>query len=127
MPPFFDHRYPVVEDLREAARRRIPGFVFDFLDGGCNDDVNKCIWSQLAWAPETDVRAILRDYSSYFIGANLADPLTEGLLALERNWRGALATNDGVEETLARFQSMERAATPAQLRNWRFQQLLYRL
>ena len=77
-----------------------------------NDDVNKCIWSQLAWAPETDVRAILRDYSSYFIGANLADPLTEGLLALERNWRGALATNDGVEETLARFQSMERAATP---------------
>jgi hypothetical protein len=72
------------------------------------------------------VRAILRDYSSYFIGANLADPLTEGLLALERNWRGPLATNDGVEETLARFQSMERAATPAQLRNWRFQQLLYR-
>ena len=67
-----------------------------------------------------------RDYSSYFIGANLADPLTEGLLALERNWRGPLATNDGVEETLARFQSMERAATPAQLRNLRFQQLLYR-
>ena len=31
---------------------------------GCNDDVNKCIWSQLAWAPETDVRAILRDRKS---------------------------------------------------------------
>jgi L-lactate dehydrogenase (cytochrome) len=40
MAPFFDHRYPVVEDLRAAARRRIPGFVFDFLDGGCNDDLN---------------------------------------------------------------------------------------
>ena len=40
MPAFFDHRYPSVDDLRAAARRRIPGFVFDFLDGGCNDDVN---------------------------------------------------------------------------------------
>jgi hypothetical protein len=29
----FDHRYPSVDDLRLAARRRIPGFVFDFLDG----------------------------------------------------------------------------------------------
>jgi len=40
MAPPFDHRYPAVDDLREAARRRIPGFVFDFLDGGCNDHVN---------------------------------------------------------------------------------------
>jgi L-lactate dehydrogenase (cytochrome) len=36
----FDHRYPSVDDLRLAARRRIPGFVFDFLDGGCNEQVN---------------------------------------------------------------------------------------
>ena len=40
MSSTFDHRYPSVDDLRAAARRRIPGFVFDFLDGGCNDDVN---------------------------------------------------------------------------------------
>jgi L-lactate dehydrogenase (cytochrome) len=40
MPHFFDHRHPTVDDLRATARRRIPGFVFDFLDGGCNDDVN---------------------------------------------------------------------------------------
>ena len=36
----FDHRYPAVDDLRQAARARIPGFVFDFLDGGCHDNVN---------------------------------------------------------------------------------------
>jgi L-lactate dehydrogenase (cytochrome) len=36
----FDHRFPSVDDLRAGARRRIPGFVFDFLDGGCNDNVN---------------------------------------------------------------------------------------
>ena len=36
----FDHRYPSVEDLRAAARRHIPAFAFDYLDGGCNDGVN---------------------------------------------------------------------------------------
>lgn len=35
----FDRRYPAVEDLREAARRRIPAFAFDYLDGGCNEGV----------------------------------------------------------------------------------------
>lgn len=36
----FDPRYPSVEDLRAAARRRIPAFAFDYLDGGCNEGVN---------------------------------------------------------------------------------------
>ncbi|MFM9029998.1 MAG: hypothetical protein ACKOTF_04840, partial [Opitutaceae bacterium] len=93
---------------------------------GCNDDVNKCIWSLLAWEPGTDVADILRDYSRFFIGSNLAENFAQGLFALERNWRGPLATNAGVNVTLAQFQAMERAATPAQLRNWRFQQALYR-
>jgi L-lactate dehydrogenase (cytochrome) len=29
-----------VEDLRARARRRIPRFAFEYLDGGCNEDVN---------------------------------------------------------------------------------------
>lgn len=93
---------------------------------GCNDDVNKCLWSSLSWAPDTEVVTILRDYSHYFIGANFADAFAQGLFALERNWRGPLATNAGVDVTLAQFQAMERTATPAQLKNWRFQQGLYR-
>lgn len=32
--------YPAIEDLRERARRRIPRFAFEYLDGGCNEDVN---------------------------------------------------------------------------------------
>lgn len=32
--------YPGIDDLREAARRRIPRFAFEYLDGGCNEDVN---------------------------------------------------------------------------------------
>lgn len=36
----FDARYPSVNDLKRKARRRIPGFAFDYLEGGCNEDIN---------------------------------------------------------------------------------------
>lgn len=32
--------YPSIDDLRERARQRIPRFAFEYLDGGCNEDVN---------------------------------------------------------------------------------------
>ena len=32
--------YPSVTDLRERAKRKIPRFAFEYLDGGCNEDVN---------------------------------------------------------------------------------------
>jgi hypothetical protein len=93
---------------------------------GCNDDVNKCIWSALSWDPAADVTASLRDYSRYYLGTQHGEAFAQGLLALERNWRGPLISNDGVFTTLAQFQAMERAASPALLANWRFQQALYR-
>lgn len=33
-------KYPSVYDLREKAKRKIPKFAFEYLDGGCNEDVN---------------------------------------------------------------------------------------
>ncbi|MCA9160514.1 MAG: hypothetical protein KDA72_19420, partial [Planctomycetales bacterium] len=93
---------------------------------GCNDDVNKIIWSGLGWNPQVEVDEILRQYSRYFVGPRHEEGFAQGLLALERNWRGPLLTNGGVEITLAQFQNMERIASPADLRNWRFQQMLYR-
>ncbi|MCU0346413.1 MAG: alpha-hydroxy-acid oxidizing protein [Saprospiraceae bacterium] len=36
----YNPQYPAIEDLRERARRRIPRFAFEYLDGGCNEDVN---------------------------------------------------------------------------------------
>lgn len=33
-------RYPSVDDLRNKAKKRIPKFAFEYLDGGCNEDVN---------------------------------------------------------------------------------------
>ena len=32
--------YPSVTDLRERAKKKIPRFAFEYLDGGCNEDVN---------------------------------------------------------------------------------------
>jgi L-lactate dehydrogenase (cytochrome) len=36
----FNKSYPSIEDLRLKARGRIPRFAFEYLDGGCNEDVN---------------------------------------------------------------------------------------
>lgn len=33
-------KYPSVDDLREKAKSRVPAFAFEYLDGGCNDDVS---------------------------------------------------------------------------------------
>jgi hypothetical protein len=93
---------------------------------GCNDDVNKAVWSALGWEPDTDVLEVLRDYSRYFLGPNYADSFAHGLLALEQNWRGPALTNAGITTTLRQFQDMERAASPREKLNWRFQQALYR-
>ena len=93
---------------------------------GCNDDVNKAVWSALAWNPDARVEEIMREYARYFIGDRNAGTFAEGLMGLERNWRGPLAANTGVEATLGLFQAMEKNATPAVRLNWRFQQALYR-
>ncbi|WP_047246337.1 alpha-hydroxy acid oxidase [Maribacter thermophilus] len=36
----FDTNYPSVDDLRKKAKTRIPRFAFEYLDGGCNEDVS---------------------------------------------------------------------------------------
>ena len=102
--------------------------VSDFItySEGANDDVNKFVWSGLGWDPKIDVVQILREYSRYFLGDRYTDPFAQALIALERNWQGPLASNASVYSTLEQFQSMERAAAPRDLRNWRFQQALYR-
>jgi len=108
-------------------RRTQPGTIgFLTYSEGCNDDVNKMIWSALGWDPEARVIDVLRQYSRYFIGERYAEDFAPGLLSLERNWQGPLLANGGVETTLAQFQTMEKAASPAELKNWRFQQALFR-
>lgn len=36
----YDVRYPAIEDLRLRAKKRIPRFAFEYVDGGCNTEIN---------------------------------------------------------------------------------------
>jgi L-lactate dehydrogenase (cytochrome) len=36
----YNSHYPSIDDLREKAKKRIPKFAFEYLDGGCNEDIN---------------------------------------------------------------------------------------
>jgi hypothetical protein len=135
--PDWDAAYAVTE-ARECINprpedeavifRKLQPFTMGFVtySEGCNDDVNKMLWSALGWDPEMPVPEILRQYGRYFVSERHADDFAQGLQALERNWRGSLTTNQSVEATLARFQALERSASPFELRNWRFQQVLFR-
>ena len=39
-PIQYNPRYPSIEDLRAKAKKRIPKFAFEYLDGGCNEDIS---------------------------------------------------------------------------------------
>lgn len=36
----YNSNFPSIDDLRNRAKNRIPRFAFEYLDGGCNEDVN---------------------------------------------------------------------------------------
>jgi hypothetical protein len=93
---------------------------------GCNDDVNKIVWSSLGWNPNQKVEDILHEYASFFIGSGMASAFSQGLLSLEQDWSGPLLSNSSVDTTIAQFQEMARIATPWQKLRWRFQQAQYR-
>ncbi len=68
-----------VDDLRRIAKRRLPGGVFDYIDGGAEDeltmDENAAAFRQVRWQPRvlTDVSAI--DTSVELLGRRIPLPL----------------------------------------------------
>lgn len=36
----YNSNYPSIDDLKKKARKRVPRFAFEYLEGGCNEDVN---------------------------------------------------------------------------------------
>ncbi|MGL6226812.1 MAG: hypothetical protein ACRC10_09330 [Thermoguttaceae bacterium] len=92
---------------------------------GVNDDVNKMVWTELAFEPNKPIRDILRGYSNIFFGNGIGEEVADGLLALEKNWRGPLLDNASVEGTLLYWQQLEKKH-PELLKNWRFQMCLVR-
>ncbi|MFN4145474.1 MAG: hypothetical protein ACK4GN_06600 [Runella sp.] len=124
------HREPInprPQDMATIYRGSAP-YTMGYItySEGCNDDVNKAIWSALGWKINQNIDQTLLEYSRYFIGPAFAERFAEGLRRLEKNWRGPAATNEGIDSTLALFRQMELEATPQLLQNWRFQQGLFR-
>jgi hypothetical protein len=93
---------------------------------GVNDDMNKFVWSGLGWNHDQDVSQILREWARWFISPKYETELAQSVLDLEQDWHGPLLTRPSVDDTLRKVQTIESAATPAMLLNWRFQQILYR-
>jgi len=92
---------------------------------GINDDVNKTIWSALGWDSTQSVRDILVEYSRLYLGHDIAEAAADGILALERNWRGPIVENGAIDGTLAHWQRLE-DEYPELHDNWRFQTFLLR-
>ncbi|HTV02825.1 MAG TPA: hypothetical protein VMF13_19915, partial [Luteitalea sp.] len=109
--------------LHDRIAAHTDGFI-SYSDG-VNDDVNKAVWSAKAWAPEQSPRTILTEYARLFFGAPVAERAADGLLALERNWQGDLATNGSVDGTLSAWQRIE-SEFPQLEREWRWQQAIFR-
>ena len=92
---------------------------------GAHDDVNKVVWSALAWDPEANVRDVLVEYGRVFFGTDASERAADGILCLERNWQGSLAMNAGVEATLGMWTGLEQEH-PGLAGDWRWQMCLLR-
>ncbi len=117
---------------RPVAEKTIHNVLDEFAGGtityseGINDDVNKFIWSDQDWNPETPVIETLRQYCRLFIHPDFSDDIAQGILAQERNWQGPLIANKLVEVTLKQWKDMEKHFPSEVVKNYRFQMGLLR-
>lgn len=117
---------------RPTGLKHIHNLYADLVEGsrpyseGNSDDVNKFVWSDQDWNPETPVIETLRDYARLFIGTEFTEGIAHGILALEQNIKGSLIDNNLIENTLLQWQSMEQKADETVLQNPRFQMGLIR-
>jgi (S)-mandelate dehydrogenase len=67
-----------IDDLRELARRRVPRFVFEYLDGGAEDEAtlrgNREALGRLRLLPNTLINTSARHHRGELLGAPLAAP-----------------------------------------------------
>src|ERR1044072_9982389 len=68
-----------VEDLRRAAKRRLPRVVFDYIDGGAEDErtlrANCRAFEAVTFRPRCAVATPVSDLSVSVLGASLSMPL----------------------------------------------------
>ena len=72
-------RYPTIEDLRKAARTRVPRFAFDFVDGGCLDnlcrDSNRTALDAIRMTPRYGLGGVAVSSEVELFGKRYAAPI----------------------------------------------------
>jgi (S)-mandelate dehydrogenase len=120
-----------IEDLRWMARQRIPRFVFDFVDGGAEDEVtlhsNRRSFERLRFRPRALVGVSSRSVGGTILGAPSALPAVAapvGLLGLVRRHgdlelaRAATAAGIPFALSTSSMDSLEDVARAAPGRLW---------
>jgi len=68
-----------IEELRQLARRRLPRAIFDFFDGGAEDEVtlreNRAAFERVRLLPRVLVNVSKVDMSTELLGARASLPL----------------------------------------------------
>src|SRR5213078_1055862 len=68
-----------IEDLRKRARRRLPRAIFDYVDGGAEDEftlrANRAGFRRYTFNPRVLVDVSARDQSTTVLGERVAAPL----------------------------------------------------
>ena len=68
-----------IEDLRAAARRRLPRALFDYIDGGAEDErtlrANHADFGRYVFRPRVLVDVSTRDQATTVLGERIASPL----------------------------------------------------
>ena len=68
-----------IEDLRVIARRRVPNFTFEYLEGGAEDEValrrNRDVFERIAWLPRTLAGVGTPDLATEILGEPCHLPL----------------------------------------------------
>jgi L-lactate dehydrogenase (cytochrome) len=90
-----------IEDLRQAARRRLPRAIFDFIDGGAQDEVtlrhNLSDFHRLNLLPRVLTNVASRDQSVTVLGQRFDSPL----ILAPTGMPGVVWPNGGMEAALA--------------------------
>lgn len=99
---------------------------FGTYSDGCHDDVNKVVWSQMAWDTKQDVKNVVKEYCNFFFSSKVANDAADGIMDLEQNWVGPVAGNATIGKTLEHWKKLEAENPQLDSVNWRWQQLVMR-
>ena len=106
-------------------------YLAPYMDGfisysdGVHDDVNKIMWTRLAWDQRNTERQAMIEYANFFFNSSVREEAADGILALEKNWQGPAFNNGSIESTLTFWKQLEKQY-PSLSSNWRWQMYLLR-